>query len=90
MQLANTGNIRNQIISPVQKKQAEQNQKPVSASTRSPKGNAVVLTEDVVAFSADAVTQSSKNKNPSVPVSIEEKDALLRPAPGEASISVYA
>lgn len=90
MQSAPIRSIQNQISAPIEKKSPGQNQKPVKTAADAQKDNTVNFPDDTVSLSADSISQSSNNKEPSTPVSNEEKDALLRPSAAKKRISVYA
>lgn len=78
MQSINTDNIQSQIATTIHKKPSEQNQKPVKTDAKVQNANAINLPEEIVDLSAISISQSSKSKKPSTPVSNSEKSALLK------------
>lgn len=91
MQSVTTTNLQNQTI-PIQKERSGQEQKPLKAAAAPQKGNTSSLPEDIVNLSASTPAPQSptNSKKPSIVVSNEEKDALLKTSSGKISFSTYA
>lgn len=90
MQPINAGTIQKPITTPLHKASTDQRQKPVKTDSPKERTGTTPLPEDVVNLSSESISQSSKNSTPSIPVSNEEKNALLKPAAKKINFSTYA
>lgn len=89
MQPINTGTLQKPVTTPLSKTSIDQRQKTVKSETPKER-TGTALPEDVVNLSSESISQSSKNSKPSIPVSNEEKTALLKPSVKKMKFSTYA
>jgi len=92
MTSVNTRTVQNQILTTIQNKPSEQTQKPVKAATDAQGGHSANFPEDIVNLSTSpsAIQTSSKDIQPSTPVSDSEKKSLLNTSSGRTGFSTYA
>lgn len=87
MQPVNTSDINNQITPTFQIKPSELNPAPSISAPRESITETVNPTADIVTLSTDSIEQSAKTRKPSTPVSLAEKELLLKMPSGKRRFS---
>jgi hypothetical protein len=92
MPSVNIHTVRNQIFTTVKNSSSEQNQKPVKTAVTAQGGSYINFPEDIVTLStSSSITQSSsKDIQPSTPVSNPERNTLLKTSSGRTGFFTYA
>ena len=91
MTSVNTSTVQNQIATTIQNKPSEQAQKPVKTATAAQGKHSANFPEDIVNLSTSpsAIQTSSKDIQPSTPVSDSEKKSLLNTNRGNSFLSPH-